>query len=460
MPSRTDNDTGRGVEIRLLGAPALVSAGQSYCIGPRKAVALLAYLAMRRDEPIARDHLAGLLWGESSNVQARANLRQVLTRLRRVFQGSGVQPIKTPSDKVMLCSDGLRIDAHYLMHADSLRGDDCPHCDLEFLEGFSLPEPEFERWLTMQRESLRSRVRKLHEVSAEDAFQARRIDEAIDHLTCALGLDPLQEHLHRRLMRMFAAERRWDSAMAQFAHCRSALEQELGIEPDKETTALYEEVKNQRDRVACGPVAAPPAMVSDKPSIAVMAFENMSGDPQQAYFSDGVVEDIITDLSKIAGLFVIARNSTFAYKGKQIDVREVCRELGVRYVLEGSVRRAAGRVRIAAQLIDGASGGHLWAERYDCELNHIFTAQDEITREIVAALALELSARERARILRRATRSLSAYEHVPSGAGSARFETRRPRTARRGGCWRRPSRWTRGSRSLSRTCRVTTSLPT
>ncbi len=160
-----------------------------------------------------------------------------------------------------------------------------------------------------------------------------------------------------------------------------------------------------------------------KPSIAVLPFTNMSGDPEQEYFSDGIVEDIITDLSKIAGLFVIARNSTFAYKGKQFDVRDVCRELGVRYVLEGGVRKAANRVRITAQLIDGTSGGHLWAERYDRELHDIFAVQDEVTRDIVSALALELTPDERDREPGRYTENLEAYEHFLRGREQAFLDT-------------------------------------
>jgi adenylate cyclase len=133
-----------------------------------------------------------------------------------------------------------------------------------------------------------------------------------------------------------------------------------------------------------------------RPSIAVLPFDNMSGDPDQGYFADGITEDIITDLSKISGLFVIARNSSFAYKGQAPDVRKVSRELGVRYVLEGSVRRAAGRIRINAQMIDGETGGHLWAERYDRDLEDIFAVQDEVTRTIVTALEVKLTAGEEA----------------------------------------------------------------
>jgi len=161
----------------------------------------------------------------------------------------------------------------------------------------------------------------------------------------------------------------------------------------------------------------------ERPSIAVLSFENLSGDPEQEYFSDGVAEDIITDLSKIEGLFVIARNSSFAYKGKRLDVRDVCRELGVRYVLEGSVRRAGEGVRITAQLIEGDSGGHVWAERYDRRLHDIFSMQDEVTRDIVSALALKLTSGERARMQPRRTQNLEAYEHFLRGRDHAFRDT-------------------------------------
>ena len=124
----------------------------------------------------------------------------------------------------------------------------------------------------------------------------------------------------------------------------------------------------------------------------------MSGNPDQDYFSDGVAEDIITDLAKIAGLIVIARNSSFAYKGKRFDVRDIARELNVGFVLEGSIRHAANRVRVTAQLIDAANGAHLWAERYDRELTDIFAGQDDGTQQIVSALKVTLSPAEKARL--------------------------------------------------------------
>ena len=157
------------------------------------------------------------------------------------------------------------------------------------------------------------------------------------------------------------------------------------------------------------------APATEKPSIAVLPFDNISGDPEQEYFSDGITEDIITDLSKVSALFVIARNSSFTYKGQAVDVKHVARELGVRFVLEGSVRKAANRVRITAQLIDGASAGHLWAERYDRDLDDIFAVQDEVTRQIVEALKITLNADERDRIGGPRTDNVEAYDYVLRG---------------------------------------------
>jgi adenylate cyclase len=148
----------------------------------------------------------------------------------------------------------------------------------------------------------------------------------------------------------------------------------------------------------------------DKPSIAVLAFTNMSDDPEQEYFSDGVAEDIITELSRNRLLFVIARNSSFTYKGHAVDTRQVARELGVRYVVEGSVRRDGNRIRITAQLIDAETGSHIWAERFDRDLADIFTVQDEITRAMVAALGPAISQAERQRAMQRPPENLSAWE--------------------------------------------------
>jgi adenylate cyclase len=159
-----------------------------------------------------------------------------------------------------------------------------------------------------------------------------------------------------------------------------------------------------------GDAQRPPPAVPDKPSVAVLPFANMSGDAEQEYFSDGLSEDLITDLSKVSALFVIARNSSFTYKGRSVKVQEIGRELGVRFVLEGSIRKAGNRVRITAQLVDAESGGHLWADRFDRELTDIFATQDEVVQRIVGALAIKLTQREAQDLRRGGTKNVEAYE--------------------------------------------------
>jgi len=153
----------------------------------------------------------------------------------------------------------------------------------------------------------------------------------------------------------------------------------------------------------------------DKPSIAVLPFKNMSGDPQQEYFSDGLTEDLITDLSKFRGLFIISRNSVFIYKGQAIKPEQVRKELGVQYMLEGSVRKSGNRVRITAQLIDTTTNGHIWGNRYDQDLKDIFALQDEITQQIVSALGVKFEQIEQERALRKDTANLNAYDYALRG---------------------------------------------
>ena len=150
--------------------------------------------------------------------------------------------------------------------------------------------------------------------------------------------------------------------------------------------------------------------VSDKPSIAVLPFENLSDDPQQEYFSDGMAEDLITDISQISGLAVTARNSSFAFKGQTIDVKQIAKQLGVQHIVEGSVRKMGDRLRINAQLIDGADGRHIWAERYDGNMSEIFDFQDDIREQIVSALEVSLSPTDMALTERKPTNSVEAYD--------------------------------------------------
>lgn len=190
-----------------------------------------------------------------------------------------------------------------------------------------------------------------------------------------------------------------------------------------------------------GPVAGVPEgafpVSSELPSIAVLPFTNMSGDPEQEFFADGLVEDIITTLSKLAGLRVIARNSSFVYKGQAVDVREAAQHLGVRYVLEGSVRKGANRIRITAQLVDASSGSHIWAERYDRSIDDIFAVQDEITLVLATEMQVKLTEGEQARLHYTTTSNVEAWTHWVQGLSYYRQAVTKESSAAALACWKR-----------------------
>ena len=197
------------------------------------------------------------------------------------------------------------------------------------------------------------------------------------------------------------------------------LKSELDVAPETATVQYCEALRRDASHPGGASVPQDPVPVLppylDKPSIAVLPFANLSGDPEQEYFADGVVEEIITALSRFHWLFVIARNSSFAYKGRAVDVKHVGRELSVRYVLEGSVRKAGNRVRILAQLVDAAMGVGLWADRFEGELEDVFDLQDQVTARVASAVSQKLEQTEIERVRRKSTQNLDAYDHYLRG---------------------------------------------
>jgi TolB-like protein len=218
---------------------------------------------------------------------------------------------------------------------------------------------------------------------------------------------------------------------AAYDHVENKLELEYKNLGEHTVKNIAKPVRVYRIRIE---IEAPDPQVSiklklpDKPSIAVLPFTNMSDDPRQEYFSDGMAEDLMTDLSKISGLLVISRNSAFAYKGKSIEAKQIAEKLGVRYLLEGSVRKAGDQVRINAQLIDATTDHHLWAERYDGKMDNIFGLQDKITQKIVAALAVKLAKGEQKHSANRETSNIAAYDAFLKGMDYLNRQSRTGKT--------------------------------
>jgi len=432
--------------LTLLGAFTL--SGTTPCAVPsKKGQALLALLAIPPGQPHRRDKLATMLWSGHSEESARQNLRQCLTAIRRGCQGNGALPVAAEGDLLRLEAANVAVDVGEFEEAVS--GRDPAVLARAFvlyrgqlLDGLNLEEGPFEEWLIGERRRLNTlAIDGLGQLLQQQQRSGMR-KEAMQTALRLLSIDPLQEAVHRNIMQLYHDNGNTAQALKQYAVCEKSLRRELGVEPEVATKELRREILQSRRRVSSASNAGSdpglafegrpslqrgsenlreldvPAVPQDRPSVAVLPFANLSADKEQDYFSDGITEDIITELSRFSELFVIARNSSFTFKGKAVDVRQVGRELGVRYVLEGSVRRSANRVRITGQLVDTTIGAHIWADRFDAALDDIFDLQDQMSAIIVGAIAPKLEHAEIERARRKPTDSLDAYDYYLRGMAS------------------------------------------
>jgi adenylate cyclase len=249
------------------------------------------------------------------------------------------------------------------------------------------------------------------------------IDSAAAALTDAIALDPLMEEAHRRLMQLHLNQGAYNAAIRHYRQYCDILKRELDTTPEPSTTALYREALHAPDRTVHAPPTAAakepplqepsegasPGWQEDRPSIAVLPLVNLSDASEQSYFSDGITEDIITELSRFRELFVVARNSSFRYRSNA-DAKDIARALGVRFIVEGGVRRAGDRIRITVQLVEATTGTHLWGDRFDRDIGDVFTVQDEVVQMIVAKIAGQLELAEARRARRKRAGSLAAYD--------------------------------------------------
>jgi TolB-like protein/DNA-binding SARP family transcriptional activator/Flp pilus assembly protein TadD len=430
-------------QLRLLGGFEVRSAvGQLLDLSGQKDRALLAFLALPPGAIHSREKLASLLWGDRGDQQARDSLKHALTRIRQCLQSADPSPVVADRQFVRLDPDAVMTDvatleqlaregtAEALEQATALyRGD--------LLDGIGIRDPAFEDWLVVERQRLRHLIEEALTKLLNTSTAAGMRERAATAARRLLSLDPLRETACRALMQIHAEQAQTAQALKLYETLRDRLHRELGVKPEPETMKLYESIKQRRSD-APPTAAAPPSALTEeppkpggtglslpsKPSIAVLPFENLSGDSEQEYFADGMVEEIITALSRIPRLFVIARNSSFTYKGRAVDVKQVGRDLGVRYVLEGSVRKSGNRVRITGQLVDASMGVHLWADRFDGELTDIFDLQDRVTASVVGAIAPKLEQAEIERAKRKPTESLDAYDYFLRGMSCVHRWTR------------------------------------
>ncbi len=379
------------VHLSVLGRFEVSRADQPVMLQAKKAQALLAFLAVEYPAVVNRENIATLLWSHTGDDRARHNVRQALSHIRQhvgpvvLSEGEGLRldPARCNSDVLRFKAGTDAGDAATLADCLKLyRG--------ELLEGFHLRAPEFDDWLRDAREHLRKSACHVIERLAEILISEGRDSEAERVLYRRLAIDPACEKAHRALMELFARTNRRSDALRQFQVCADALLRELGATPCDETIAVHDRIRHGRNTTPEPPASAsaplpPLAQGTEGPVVAVLPFDNLSGE-EDLYLADGIAEDLTTALSCFHDLEVIARGSSFMYRGQEVPENEIATALGADFLVRGSVRRAGGKVRIGVQLLDGARSRLVWGHQYEREIVDVFEIQNEIVSTLVSTL--------------------------------------------------------------------------
>ena len=417
------------LEIRLLGGLDIKPAAPGAATLGKKARGLMAYLAVRGEDGQSRDGLAGIFWCDSPNPQARTNLRQTLSTIRRFLGPNADRVLRAEKEHVALNGEAIVLDlpafevaagsddgAELERAAELYRGD--------FLDGFDLGHEVFEQWARVERERLRrlasgclTRLLDSHLASGD----AGRIVETASKL---LALEPVHEAAHRALMRTYALQQRPAEALKQYESCRIALQKELGVQPQPETTDLFQEIRRQRSGTRAGateevspddawtPRAEGGAPLPPGPSICVLPFRTLRGAAEDDYLAVGISENIVVSLTRFSELCVIAHGSAMRGSAEMPDTADLATRLGVRYLLSGSVAKIGDRLRVTVTLAEADTGQSLWAERYDRPFGDIFDLQEEISDSVVSTLFVRVVEADRQRLGRKRDEDLGAYDLV------------------------------------------------
>lgn len=417
------------MRIRLLGGLDVTSAdGQSVRFGTRKSALLFAALILAGRRGHNREGLAEGFWPGRGDAQSRNSLRQALADIRRWFPAAGDAAISIEGDQETVALTAGPDEADVWVFERKIAGNEM--ADLAFaaglyrgdvLAGEVIPE-HLEEWFGPHQVRYRQKALQMVERLSLAPPEAGAANEmACEQLAeRLLASDPTAEAAHRALMRIHIARGHENAALRQFESCRALLRKHLEVEPEAQTNALAQSLQSldrHRQAESAHDTAQPPQPVSnpgrphDQPSVAVMAFDNLGGVDDE-YFADGVVEEITAALSRIRDFFVIARQSAFTYKGRFVDVRKVGRELGVTYVVEGTIRRGGDRLRISVQLVDAETRTQLWSERYEGTTDDIFEFQDRIAAQVAGAIHPAIRGAEIELAKRKPPTSMRAYDFV------------------------------------------------
>jgi TolB-like protein/Flp pilus assembly protein TadD len=413
------------MRIRILGGlDAISPGGEPLRLPTRKTALVLAALVLAGEKGVRRQAVSDAFWADRGEVQARSSLRQALAALRRAFAQGDDTAVRIEGDLETLHLSAVADDVdawRFERLIESARADDLARAAAlyqgDVLAGIPLPEP-LDQWFGPHQRSYRQKalllVERLSLLPRADLTSVKAECQALAERL--LASDAAAEEAHRALIRIYQHQGRLNAALRQYELCRDTLRRELDAEPEAQTEALIAGVRDagNGDAAASTAHAAPPAAPArdrEQPSIIVMPFDNLSGADDE-YFVDGVVEEITSALSRVREFFVIARQSAFTYKGRFVDVREVGRELGVAYVVEGTVRRGGDRLRISVQLVDAETRNQLWSDRYEGATQDIFAFQDVIAAQVAGAIYPAVRNAEIAVAKGRPPGSVRAYDLV------------------------------------------------
>ncbi len=402
------------MKIRLFGGLSAAGRdGAEVKFAARKSALLLAILALSDAKGLRRERLCSLLWEDREEPQARASLRQALVELRRIISTHGCEEVEIAGDADVLNLTAPE-DAIDVRHFDALLHEGGPRSleeaaklyGGELLNGVDMPEAAADWVAPIRQDYARKALRLADALSAQADITSPAMTMCERLAERLLSADPSAEEAHRALIRIYQRQGKISAAARQLRLCAEALKETLGVEPERETLALLAQSP------AHSPTPPPAEQpLPSRPSVVVMPFENLSG-PDDELLVDGFVEEITATLSRIRDFFVIARQSAFASKERFADVRQLGLELGVRYVVQGALRRSGHNVRITVRLVEAESRTLIWTERYEDSTNDVFSLQDRIAAQVAGAMHPALLQAEIAAARRKPPESLKAYELV------------------------------------------------
>ena len=431
------------VKISVLGGFTLVVDGESVLVSARKSKALLAWLVCHEQRPQTREQLATLLWADRSSTNAKASLRQTVAGLRKVLPAGC---LTVEGEYIGLDESAVETDIQRFLQWSEFETSPelaaaLSHYGGELLDGLNVRSDNFEEWLLLERESLHREALTAFQRLFSWAQESGEVTEAIAVGAKLLNLDPLQEDVHRNMMRLYAQQGQLGSVQRQFQLCREALQRELNVAPAPQTVALLTrlgeasahserstissshsdvDLKNSPSRDSFdsdGSVVDSTEEASGQsgdrraalPNIVVLPFQTRSAVSEHEYLADGMTEELINLLAQCANWQVAARNLSFQYRDKQVDVRRLSEEIGAAYAVEGSVSAMGERVRISVALVSTADGTQIWSDRFDRPMLELFDVQDEVVHAIFRTLKNRLGFAERERVRRTPKISLDAW---------------------------------------------------